>query len=349
MTPADPSAEKPDDTRPVVALARPGHWGPIIFAVVLMAGGGMLFSALNADRTARQTLPASSGAGASGTRIAAAPPLDVPRYYTDNAPLVLERRPDRADLLPPAPRGNIGQDYPRFIPPPTFVPPPLPPAPQAPPSPPGPTFNDTFQQATGRQRSDAAGASSSDRATARRLGNPSHTIPRGTVIPVVLETALDSTRPGPVRGLVQRNVHSFDGSRVLIPRGSRLYGESKGDLAPGQRRAAVQWVRLLRPDGVTIELDSPASDPLGRAGVKGKVDSKFFQRFGGAILQSVLDIGVGAATRQVSDGVIVALPGSSQTIAGTEQQEIKPTLSVRQGTSLSVFVARDLDFSNVDP
>jgi type IV secretion system protein VirB10 len=184
---------------------------------------------------------------------------------------------------------------------------------------------------------------------AGRLANPSRTVPRGTVISAVLETALDSTRPGAARALVQRDVHSFDGSQVLIPRGSKLYGEYAADLATGQRRAGIQWLRLLRPDGVTIDLDSPAADALGRAGVGGKVDSKFFQRFGGSILQSVLDLGVGVATRKATDGVIVALPGSTQNVRVQDEQKVTPTLKIRQGTSVSVFVARDLDFSSVDP
>jgi type IV secretion system protein VirB10 len=353
MSVTDTPPGAPDDGRPVIPLNPQGRWGPIIFGVVLLAGGGLLFSALNAERAARQTPQISAPAGSSGARIAAAPPLDVPRGYVEDTPVLLARRVDRADLLPPAPRPEIPRDFPRYVPPPSYIPPPLPPAPATPPVPPapsGPSFDEAFEQAGGRQRGNAAGGASSDRAVARRLANPSHTVPRGTVIPAVLETALDSTRPGLVRGLVQRDVHAFDGSRVLIPRGSRLYGEYKADLMVGQRRASVQWTRLLRPDGVTIDLDSPASDPLGRAGVRGKVDNKFFQRFGGAILQSVLDIGVGVATRQATDGVIVALPGSSQNIAIDQQaQQIQPTLKVRQGTSLSVFVARDLDFSNVDP
>jgi type IV secretion system protein VirB10 len=164
----------------------------------------------------------------------------------------------------------------------------------------------------------------------------------------VLETALDSTRPGGVRALVQRDVRGFDGSRVLIQRGSRLYGEYEADLQAGQKRASIRWTRLIRPDGVTIALDSPASDPLGRAGVKGDVDSKFFQRFGGALLQSVLDIGVGVATSKATDGVLVALPGSTQNVQIQDGSRIQPTLKVRHGTSVSVFVARDLDFSSVD-
>jgi type IV secretion system protein VirB10 len=184
---------------------------------------------------------------------------------------------------------------------------------------------------------------------ASRLLNPTLTVPQGTVIAGVLETALNSTRAGAARAIVSRDVTGFDGARVLIPRGSRLYGEYGSDVAPGQRRALIRWQRLTRPDGVIINLDSPAADPLGRAGVEGRVNSHFLARFGSAILQSVLDIGVGLATRSVrDDAVIIGLPGSTQQITGQQASQVQPTLSVRQGTSVSVFVARDLDFSTVE-
>jgi type IV secretion system protein VirB10 len=188
-----------------------------------------------------------------------------------------------------------------------------------------------------------------DRVLAGHLRNPSFTVPQGTVIPAVLETALDSTRPGGVRAIVERDVMGFDGTLVLIPRGSRLYGEYSSGIGAGQKRALIRWTRLTRPDAVIVNLDSPAADPLGRAGVGGKVNSHFLERFGGAILQSVLDIGVGVATRSVTgNGLILALPGSTQTINPVQPQEVQRTLKVSQGTSVSVFVARDLDFSNVD-
>lgn len=62
----------------------------------------------------------------------------------------------------------------------------------------------------------------------------------------------------------------------------------------------------------------------------------------------MLDIGVGLATRKVTNGVIVALPGSTQNVTRLAPQQITPTLRVRQGTSVSVYVARDLDFSSVE-
>ena len=175
------------------------------------------------------------------------------------------------------------------------------------------------------------------------------TVPQGTVIPAVLETALDSNRPGFVRAIVSRDVRGFDGSRVLIPRGSRMLGEYKADLGQGQKRVFVQWQTLTRPDGVQIALDSPAADPLGRSGVGGKVNTHFWSRFGTALLQSTLDIGVGLATRSAGgDTVVLGLPGSTQTLIQPQQQNYRPTVTVKHGTSVSVFVARDLDFSTVE-
>ncbi len=190
------------------------------------------------------------------------------------------------------------------------------------------------------------------RARATRLRNRATVVPQGTLIAAVLETALDSTQPGQVRALVSSDVVNLRGDKVLIPRGSRLFGEYKGDIAPGQKRAFVQWTRLVRPDGVTIAIDSPAADQLGRAGIKGRVNSHFFERLGGALLQSTVDIGTIVASRKIYDGgdsVFVALPGSVQ---GTTSQIMgpapKPTLKVRQGARISVFVMRDLDFTSVE-
>jgi type IV secretion system protein VirB10 len=181
------------------------------------------------------------------------------------------------------------------------------------------------------------------------LANRGTTVAQGALIPAVLETALDSTRPGFARAIVSRDVRGFDGTKVLIPRGSRLIGEYRSEVAPGQRRALVIWTRLIRPDGVTIAIGSPAGDPLGRGGIRANVNSHFFERFAGAILQSGLDIGVNLASR-AGGGTVVVLPGQVQGSLGqlVQPQQITPTLTVRQGTSISIFVARDLDFTGVE-
>jgi len=112
----------------------------------------------------------------------------------------------------------------------------------------------------------------------------------------------------------------------------------------------------MRPDGVIINLDSPSADPLGRAGVKGKVNGHFIERYSGAILQSALDVGTQVAANKLASGATVyALPslyglsGAARGGPATAQQSVQPTVTVKQGTSVSVFVAKDLDFTSVEP
>lgn len=56
---------------------------------------------------------------------------------------------------------------------------------------------------------------------ARTLRDPSSTVVQGTVIPAVVETAIDTQLPGTLRAQVTRPVWSFDGSRVVMPAGTR--------------------------------------------------------------------------------------------------------------------------------
>jgi type IV secretory pathway VirB10-like protein len=189
-----------------------------------------------------------------------------------------------------------------------------------------------------------------DASRAGRVGNPAFTVTEGTVLAGTLETAINSDLPGHVRAVVSRNVTSFDGGRILIPKGSRLVGQYQSDLAVGQKRTFIIWERLIRPDGVTIALASPGTDSLGRAGVTGKVDSHFMRRFGAALLLSVIDAGSRAASAGSGNVVISGGAGGAASAVGTGLQNdlnIPPTIKVAQGTAIRIFLNRDLDFSGV--
>ncbi len=194
----------------------------------------------------------------------------------------------------------------------------------------------------------AAGAASDDQAVrASVIRNRASLVPQGSMIRAILETPIDSRRPGLVRAIVARDARGFDGSRILIPKGSRLIGEAAGDAKEGQKRVLVTWTRLIRPDGVAIRIGSPAADVLGGAGIRGKVNTHFFERFGNAVLQSALTIGVNIASRPRGNSVIVGVPGQ---IGATGQSllpnvDTAPTIKIASGAEISVFVARDLDFS----
>ncbi|MDF2119196.1 type IV secretion system protein VirB10 [Roseiarcaceae bacterium H3SJ34-1] len=113
-------------------------------------------------------------------------------------------------------------------------------------------------------------------------------VAQGTMVRGVLETAVQSDLPGMVRAVVTENVWSFDGRRVLIPAGSRLVGEYKSGIAQGQTRVFVVWTRMLRSDGVSVQLGSNGTDDLGRAGNAGFVDNHYLERFGSAIMLSIV-------------------------------------------------------------
>ncbi len=189
-------------------------------------------------------------------------------------------------------------------------------------------------------------AGRADTATADRMDNPATTVAQGTLITAVLETAINSDLPGYVRAVISQDVKSYDGRRVLIPRGSHLIGEYKSGLAVGQSRAYILWTRLLRPDGVSIALASPATDYSGQNGLGGKVDGHFMKRFGAAILLSV----IGAAGQAVGGGngtVVLAGPQAAVSAGAQRDINIPPTVRVNLGQPIRVFTARDLDFSAV--
>ncbi len=188
---------------------------------------------------------------------------------------------------------------------------------------------------------------------AQRMTGLGRLIPQGAIIGAVMETALNSDLPGFARALTQRDVYSFDGSAVLVPAGSRVIGQYKSGVAQGASRVFILWTRMIRPDGVSIELGSPAVDELGRGGVGGKVNRHFLQRFGGAILLSVLSGGINAGAAALSGGstVVVGSAGEASNLAGQASRgtDIPPTITTRQGAAVRIFVARDLDFTRVGP
>lgn len=166
----------------------------------------------------------------------------------------------------------------------------------------------------------------------------------GAVLPCILETALDSSTPGLCSCLVSRDIYSDAGSVVLIERGSRVLGEYRASLSPGRRRLHVLWTRVMTPAGVSVDLASPAADPLGRAGIDGDVDTRFWDRFGGAVMMSLLEGGASALDQR--DAVWVTRPSQAAGLALGSTIGITPVLRKAAGAEVSIFLARDLDFSD---
>jgi type IV secretion system protein VirB10 len=176
-------------------------------------------------------------------------------------------------------------------------------------------------------------------------------LPKGAFIDCTLETAIDSTLPGMTTCITATDTFGADGSTVLIERGSKLVGETRGVVSQGQARVFVLWTEARTPTGVVVPLASPGTDELGRSGLSGEANRHFFERFGAALLISIIDGAVqGAVAEQSRGGTVIYSPQASsdvmeEVLKGTVN--IPPTITKAQGDRIQVLVARDLDFRSV--
>lgn len=177
-------------------------------------------------------------------------------------------------------------------------------------------------------------------------------LPKGAFLDCTLETAIDSSLPGMTTCITATDTFGADGSVVLLERGTKLVGETRGDVRQGSARVFVLWTEARTPDGVVMPLASPGTDELGRAGLPGEVNRHFWERFGAAILVSVIDGGVQAAVQRSSngDGAVIVNPSTSSDIMTEVLRStinIPPTVTKPHGDRIAVLVARDLDFRSV--
>jgi type IV secretion system protein VirB10 len=189
-------------------------------------------------------------------------------------------------------------------------------------------------------------------ARARVLPTRRFLLAKGAFIDCTLETAIDSSLPGMTTCITATDTFSEDGTVVLLERGTKLIGETRGQVQQGAARVFVLWTEARTPAGIVVPLDSPGADELGRSGLAGEVNRHFWDRFGAAILISTLDGTVQAAVQSASrsGGPVIYNPSSSESVVTDvlkSSVNIPPTITKRNGDRIQVFVARDLDFRPV--
>ena len=191
---------------------------------------------------------------------------------------------------------------------------------------------------------------------ARLLPHPDMMVTMGTMIPCTLQTAIDSQLAGYVKCVLPQDVRSTTGNVVLLDRGTIVVGEIGHGLAQGQDRVFVLWDRAETPDHAVIELSSPGTDELGRSGLPGGVNNHWWERFGSAILLSVIQGGLQTGTALAANAgsgggtFFNSFQSNGTNVSDTALQatiNIPPTLEKNQGDNVAIFVARDLDFSDI--
>ena len=192
--------------------------------------------------------------------------------------------------------------------------------------------------------------------TATRRGNTSLMLIKGTNIPCVLKTKIDSTYQGFTVCQVSKDVYSSNGKTLLIERGSSVFGEQNIQIKHGQARVYVIWQKIETPKGVSVNVDSPATGQLGEMGVEARVNNHFGKRFGGAIMLSLIQDTISNASthlqkKQSENQTTIDNTSSTMQDMATKALEnsinIPPTAIVHQGTLINILVNRDMDFTSV--
>jgi len=187
---------------------------------------------------------------------------------------------------------------------------------------------------------------------ARTLPGQRLLLPKGAFIDCTLETAIDSTLPGMTTCVTATDTFGIDGKVVLLERGTKLVGETRGQVQQGSARVFVLWTEARTPTGVIVPLDSPGADQLGRSGLPGSVERHFWERFGAALVISTIDGAVQAGVQASSrgSGTIIYNPSATQDVMTESLKStvnIPPTVIKRNGDRIQVLVARDIDFTSV--
>lgn len=201
-----------------------------------------------------------------------------------------------------------------------------------------------------------------DVSSASFIRSPDALLVRGTYLRCVLETRIITDVPGFTSCLLTEPVYSINGRSLLLPKGSKIYGAYGG--GPTGERVAVIWDRITTPNGIDVAMSSPGVDQLGGAGHPGQYSAHWASRITSALMISLLADAFkyaaaehGPESTTISNsGLAIQSPYESATTRTMERlanealsQRRPPTVTINQGVMVSVYVAKDVDFSDVLP
>jgi len=184
-------------------------------------------------------------------------------------------------------------------------------------------------------------------------------IKTGSILPSVLITGINSTLSGYISSQISQDVwDTATGYNLLIPQGTKIFGQYKNQVLMGQERLFVVWQRLIFPDGRTMTLDDmPGADQLGYSGLKDQVNNHYLRIYGHALLMSLVTGTTAFAidsldsntseTTTFSESMGSALAeqmGQTTMSLLSKHMDMAPTLNIRPGYRLNVIVVKDLEF-----
>jgi len=183
--------------------------------------------------------------------------------------------------------------------------------------------------------------------------NRHYLLSRNTMIRCGQSTAIRTDRPGLIGCPIAQDVWSDDGTTLLVRKGAMAKGEQRDAVIQGQGVIGAIWDEIDDGD-VHIPLNSPATDPLGAAGIPAYVDEHFWLRFKGALMVSLIgDFGQALANKVTGSGQQITFSNSSNATQDVAAETLRNTINIpptaysNQGSVINIFVARDIDLTGV--
>lgn len=170
------------------------------------------------------------------------------------------------------------------------------------------------------------------------------------LLPLALDTAINSDVPGPILAHLIGPVYSRKGV-VLMEAGTQVIGRYEG-MGKGSRMKASSMYAFT-PNGIWVPLTGQGmADDLGRSGLPGNVDNHYLERFGFATLLTLTDQALQIVQAEASKGGNTYLNlnsggGVSSLASQILQSQINmpPTFTKNQAETIALFIDQPIDFS----
>lgn len=190
--------------------------------------------------------------------------------------------------------------------------------------------------------------------------NNDYSLNYGTIIPAALITGINTDLPGLVIAQVTSNVYSsLDGKHLLIPAGTRIFATYNSSVSYGQNRVQVAWDKMIRPDGLEIDLGNfTGVDNKGFAGYWGWVNNHPFETLKAlgliaafSLLDTKMENIQGAQNNMYTQNVLADTYAEINKLGAKiidRALDIQPTITIPQGTEVKIITNVTMSLPPVD-
>jgi len=177
----------------------------------------------------------------------------------------------------------------------------------------------------------------------------------GTIIPAVLETAINTDLPGNILARVSQNIYdSKTGLSLLVPQGTLLLARYNSSISIAQHRVQIVWDSMIRPDGFQIDFGGANGvDKEGMSGLSAEFHENWFEYLKAAGIITLFSVAnakmADTAAQYATDETASAVASSNSAFVNqiggnfiNRAMNIQPTLTVDNGSQVNVMLNRTL-------